>query len=103
MRVLILHNQLWTQYKSVVFQGIYDEFKKSGDKILVLQTSICEKSRLNILDFNPANFKYTYPYILLNHKSLEDSNPFRTTFLWIYYIIKFKPDVINLPWCNWFS
>jgi glycosyltransferase involved in cell wall biosynthesis len=96
MRVLILHNQLWTQYKSVVFQGIYEEFKKSGDNILVLQTSICEKSRLNILDFNPANFKYTYPYILLNHKSLEDSNPFRTTFLWIYYIIKFKPDVINL-------
>ncbi len=96
MRVLILHNQLWTQYKSVVFQGIYEEFKKSGDKILVLQTSICEKSRLNILDFNPANFKYTYPYILLNHKSLEDSNPFRTTFLWIYHIIKFKPDVINL-------
>ncbi len=96
MRVLILHNQLWTQYKSVVFQGIYEEFKKSGDNILVLQTSICEKSRLNILDFNPANFKYTYPYILLNHKSLEDSNPFRTTFLWIYYITKFKPDVINL-------
>lgn len=96
MRVLVLHNQLWTQYKSVVFQGIYERFKKSGDEILVLQTSICEKSRLNILDFNPANFKYTYPYILLNHKSLEDSNPFRTTFLWIYYIIKFKPDVINL-------
>jgi len=96
MRVLILHNQLWTQYKSVVFQGIYDEFIISGDELLVLQTSICEKSRLNILDFNPNNFKYTYPYILLNNMSLEDSNPFRTTLLWIYYIVKFKPDVINL-------
>jgi glycosyltransferase involved in cell wall biosynthesis len=96
MRVLILHNQLWTQYKSVVFQGIYEDFKISGDELLVLQTSICEKSRLNILDFNPSNFKYTYPYILLNDMSLEESNPFRTTFLWIYYIIKFKPDVINL-------
>lgn len=96
MRVLILHNQLWTQYKSVVFQGIYEDFKISGDELLVLQTSICEKSRLNILDFNPSNFKYTYPYILLNDMSLEESNPFRTTLLWIYYIIKFKPDVINL-------
>ncbi len=96
MRVLILHNQLWTQYKSVVFQGIYDEFKKTGDELLVLQTSICEKSRLNILDFNAANFKYTYPYILLNNTSLEDSNPIRTAFLWIYYAIKFRPNVINL-------
>ena len=96
MRVLILHNQLWTQYKSVVFQGIYDEFNKTGDELLVLQTSICEKSRLNILDFNAANFKYTYPYILLNNSSLEDSNPFRTAFLWIYYAIKFRPNVINL-------
>lgn len=96
MRVLILHNQLWTQYKSVVFQGIYDEFEKTGDKLLVLQTSICEKSRINILDFNAANFKYTYPYILLNNSSLEDSNPFRTAFLWIYYAIKFRPNVINL-------
>ncbi len=96
MRVLILHNQLWAQYKSVVFQGIYEEFKKSDDELLVLQTSICEKSRLSILDFDPTNFKYSYPYILLNNTSFEDSNPILTTILWIYHIIKYKPDVINL-------
>lgn len=96
MRVLILHNQLWTQYKSVIFQGIYDEFKKSSDELLVLQSSICEKSRLNIIDFNLSNFNYTYPYVLLNETSLEDSNSLRTTILWIKFIFKFKPDVINL-------
>jgi glycosyltransferase involved in cell wall biosynthesis len=96
MKVLILHNQLWTQYKSVIFQGIYDDFVKSSDELLVLQTSICERSRLNIIDFNLSNFSYTYPYVLLNETSLEDSNPLRTTFLWIKYIFKFKPDVINL-------
>jgi glycosyltransferase involved in cell wall biosynthesis len=96
MKVLILHNQLWTQYKSVIFQGIYDDFEKSSDELLVLQSSICERSRLNIIDFNLSNFNYTYPYVLLNETSLEDSNPFRTTFLWIKYIFKFKPDVINL-------
>lgn len=96
MKVLILHNQLWTQYKSVIFQGIYDDFEKSSDELLVLQSSICERSRLNIIDFNLSNFNYTYPYVLLNETSLEDSNPFRTTFLWIKFIFKFKPDVINL-------
>jgi glycosyltransferase involved in cell wall biosynthesis len=96
MKVLILHNQLWTQYKSVIFQGIYDDFEKSSDELLVLQSSICERSRLNIIDFDLSNFNYTYPYVLLNETSLEDSNPLRTTFLWIKYIFKFKPDVINL-------
>jgi glycosyltransferase involved in cell wall biosynthesis len=33
---------------------------------------------------------------LLNETSLEDSNPLRTTLLWIKFIFKFKPDVINL-------
>jgi glycosyltransferase involved in cell wall biosynthesis len=96
MKVLILHNQLWTQYKSVIFQGISEEFIHTSDQLLVLQSSICEKSRLNIIDFNPSNFNYTYPYILLNKTSLEEANPIRTTFLWIKFIFKFKPDVINL-------
>ncbi len=96
MKVLILHNQLWTQYKSVIFQGIHDRYAGTSDEILVLQTSISEKSRLNILDFNPSNFKYTYPYKLLNNTSLEDSNSFKTTFLWIKTIISYRPDVINL-------
>jgi glycosyltransferase involved in cell wall biosynthesis len=96
MKLLILHNQLWTQYKSVIFQGIYEDFEKSSDELLVLQSSICERSRLNIIDFNLSNFNYTYPYVLLNETSLEDSNPLRTTLLWIKFIFKFKPDVINL-------
>jgi glycosyltransferase involved in cell wall biosynthesis len=96
MKVLILHNQLWTQYKSIIFQGIYDQFQSTDNEILVLQTSICEKSRLNIIDFDLANFNYSYPYVLLNKTSLEDVNTFRTIFLWIKYIFTFKPDVINL-------
>ena len=96
MKILILHNQLWTQYKSVIFQGIHDEFTNSSDEILVLQTAICEKSRLNILDFDTTNFQYTYPYVLLNKTSLEDASPIKTTLLWIKHIFKFRPDIINL-------
>jgi glycosyltransferase involved in cell wall biosynthesis len=96
MKILILHNQLWTQYKSVVFQGIHDSFSSTGDELLVLQTSICEQSRLNIIDFDVANFEYTYPFVLLNHTSLEEASALRTTYYWFKYIITFKPDVINL-------
>ena len=96
MKILILHNQLWTQYKSVVFQGIHDSFVNTGDELLVLQTSISEKSRLNIIDFDLANFEYSYPFKLLNKCSLEDSSAVRTTYYWLKYMFIFKPDVINL-------
>jgi glycosyltransferase involved in cell wall biosynthesis len=96
MKILILHNQLWTQYKSVVFQGIHDSFVHSGDELLVLQTSISEKSRLNIIDFDLSNFEYSYPYILLNKTNLEEANALRTTYYWLKYMFTFKPDVINL-------
>ncbi len=96
MKVLILHNQLWTQYKSIIFQGIFDQFKDTDNEILVLQTSICEKSRLNIIDFDLSDFNYSYPYILLNKTSLEEANKVRTIILWIKHILTFKPDVINL-------
>ena len=96
MKILVLHNQLWTQYKSVIFQGIFDEFKDTTHEILVLQTAICEKSRLNIIDFDLTNFNYSYPYVLLNKTSLEESNAIKTTILWIKYILNYKPDVINL-------
>lgn len=96
MKILVLHNQLWTQYKSVIFQGIFDEFKDTTHEILVLQTAICEKSRLNIIDFDLTNFNYSYPYVLLNKTSLEESNAIKTTILWLKYILNYKPDVINL-------
>jgi glycosyltransferase involved in cell wall biosynthesis len=96
MKILILHNQLWTQYKSVVFQGIHDSFSATGDELLVLQTSICEQSRLNIIDFDPSNFEYSYPFELLNNTSLEEASSLRTTYYWLKYMITFKPDVINL-------
>jgi hypothetical protein len=96
MKILILHNQLWTQYKSVVFQGIHDSFKNTGNELLVLQTSISEKSRLNIIDFDLANFEYTYPFRLLNNCSLEEASAVRTTYYWLKYMVTFKPDVINL-------
>ena len=96
MKILILHNQLWSQYKSFIYQGIYDKIKDSNDQLLVLQTSICEKSRLDIKDFNQQKYPYTYPYKLLYYDYLENTNKIGTTLKWLRFILKFRPNVINL-------
>jgi glycosyltransferase involved in cell wall biosynthesis len=96
LKILILHNQLWSQYKSFIYQGIYDKIKDSNDELMVLQTSICEKSRFDIKDFNQEKYPYTYPYKLLNYDYLENTNKIGITLNWLMYILKFRPNVINL-------
>jgi hypothetical protein len=55
MKILILHNQLWSQYKSIVFENINNLCRKNGDELLVLQTSISETSRKDLIDFDINN------------------------------------------------
>jgi glycosyltransferase involved in cell wall biosynthesis len=96
MKILILHNQLWSQYKSIIFENINKFCHKNGDELLVLQTSICENSRKDLIDFDINNFNYNYKFILLNNKYLESTNSIYTTYKWLKYIFIYKPDVINL-------
>jgi glycosyltransferase involved in cell wall biosynthesis len=98
MKILILHNQLWSQYKSIIFENINNLCQKNGDELLVLQTSISEISRKDLIDFDINNFNYNYKFILLNNKYLESTNSIYTTFKWLKYIFIYKPDVINLTW-----
>lgn len=63
---------------------------------MVLQSSICEKSRFDIKKFKQEEFPYSYPYELLNYDYLENTNKFTTTLKWLKYIIKYRPNVINL-------
>ena len=96
MKILILHNQLWSQYKSIIFENINNLCRKNGDELLVLQTSISETSRKDLIDFDINNFNYSYNFILLNNKYLESTNSISTTFKWLKYLFIYKPDVINL-------
>ena len=96
MKILILNNQLWSQYKSIIFENINNLCHKNGDELLVLQTSISENSRKDLIDFDINNFNYNYKFILLNNKYLESTNFINTTFKWLKYIFIYKPDVINL-------
>ena len=65
MKILILHNQLWSQYKSIVFEKINNFCINNGDELLVLQTSICENSRKDLIDFDVNSFNYRYKFILI--------------------------------------
>lgn len=96
MKILILHNQLWSQYKSIVFEKINNFCVNNGDELLVLQTSICENSRKDLIDFDVNSFNYRYKFILLNNTYLESTNSFVTTIKWIKHVFIYKPDLINL-------
>jgi len=96
MKILILHNQLWSQYKSILFENINNLCRENGDELLVLQTSISETSRKDLIDFDINNFNYRYNFILLNNTYLESTNGLLTTIKWIKYILQYKPNKINL-------
>jgi len=95
MRILILHNLLWSQYKSVIFEKIAQTCEPT-DELLVVQTTITEKSREDLVDFDLVDFPYKYPFKLLNTIPLENVSPIKTAFDWIKIIRQYKPDVINL-------
>jgi glycosyltransferase involved in cell wall biosynthesis len=96
MKILIFHNQLWSQYKSIVFEKINNFCLSNGDELLVLQTSICENSRKDLIDFDVNSFNYRYKFILLNNTFLESTNSLLTTIKWIKHLFQYKPDIINL-------
>ena len=96
MKILIFHNQLWSQYKSIVFEKINNFCISNGDELLVLQTSICENSRKDLIDFDVNSFNYRYKFILLNNTFLESTNSLLTSIKWIKHLFQYKPDIINL-------
>ena len=100
MRLLIFHNILFAHYKSVYFHQIYNEFQKSNHQLLVVQTCLAEKSRLN--HFNKEHLKESiqYPYHLISEKPLEEVNDIIIFYTWLKTIIQFKPNVINFTGYN---
>ena len=95
MRILILHNLLWSQYKSVVFEKIAQTCTPE-DEVLVVQTAITEKGREDLVDFEVATYAYQFPVRLLNRIPLQQVSPWKTMWDWIRIILDFRPDVINL-------
>lgn len=96
MRLLVFHNTLWSQYKSVVFEAWHHILSKEGGELLVLQTALCESYRKGMVDKPLSEFPYQYPYQLIHQGYLEERSAIRTYLQWIKVLIKFKPQALNL-------
>ena len=101
MRVLIIHNQAWAHYKSVLFQEIDREFRKtySGSELLVAHIALYEQSRAAMA--SDERVVYDYPQTVLFERSL-DSVSFSERLRALFKIFrKFKPDLLNIN--GWFD
>ena len=92
MRVLIIHNILWTHYKSVLFEEIQRQ-KPSEMEVMVLQIAKNELSRKNM---EAPSAQYKYDYTLLFDGFIEEIPKLKKIVGVIKYIRKYKPDIVNV-------
>lgn len=100
MRLLVFHNILFAHYKSVYFEKIYHEIKNKNGDFLVIQTSIAEKSRLNHFNKNELLDSIKYPFKLISTKPLEEISSLKVLFYQFFYLISFKPTIVNFTGYN---
>jgi glycosyltransferase involved in cell wall biosynthesis len=101
MRILIFHNLLWSQYKSVIFEKLNYELSVNNEsEVLVIQTAITEKSRKDMVDFNLSEFPFNYHFKLISKRPLEQVSLFLILYTKFKYIIQFRPYVVNFTGYN---
>lgn len=100
MRLLVFHNILFAQYKSVYFEALSSSLKKGGGELLVVQSSLAEKSRLNHFNSDDLIKSVKYPFKLISHKPLEEVKQLKVLLFWLKSIHSFKPHAINFTGYN---
>lgn len=97
MRILLIHNQLWAHYKSIIFEEIQRELTLSDPEstFLVAQIALYEASRAT-MQSNAEVTTFEYPYEVLYPRSLDSVT------LWerVQGVFKtfhtFQPDVLTI-------
>ncbi|MCP9748269.1 glycosyltransferase [Lacihabitans sp. CS3-21] len=92
MKVLIIHNILWTHYKSVLFEAI-EKQKTDKMEICVLQIA---KNDISRKDMSSPEINYQYNYRLLFDDFIENIPTFNKVQAVLRYIWSYKPDVVNV-------
>jgi glycosyltransferase involved in cell wall biosynthesis len=97
MRILVVHNQLWAHYKSVLFEEIQNEISANypGSEFLVAQIALYEKSREAMIS-DQQEIPYSYPYRLLFRKSLDAVTLGERTRALFQLFRSYRPDVLNI-------
>ena len=72
MRILVIHNQLWAHYKSILFEEIQRELSQSypDSSFLVAQIALYEASRATMQGTTETT-EFNYPYEVLFPRSLD--------------------------------
>ncbi len=94
MRVLIIHNQLWAHYKSLLFSELRKHSIDFNIQIHVAQIAVSEQSRSNL--GNAESDQYQYNYTLLFDDSLENVRLWPKTKALFRIFNSQKPDLLNI-------
>ncbi|MGL4630234.1 MAG: glycosyltransferase family 4 protein [Leadbetterella sp.] len=90
MRFLVLHNILWSHYKSVLFEAL-QEAKPKDMNYKVIQIARNEVTRAKLEE---QEMSFHYNYELLFDDFIENVSKFKKVFAVFSSIYTFKPDVI---------
>lgn len=90
MKILFLHNILWSPYRSIIFEKLYH----SKEDIFVLHSAINEGSRMDYSKIDLDNFEYQYPYQVICETNFENRNKIKILFSWIRTIIVKHPKIV---------
>ncbi|MCP9764544.1 glycosyltransferase family 4 protein [Lacihabitans soyangensis] len=92
MKILIIHNILWTHYKSVLFEAI-EQNKARDMEICVLQIAKNDISRKNMAS---SEVNYAYNYHLLFDDFIENIPSVKKVLAVLRFIKNYNPDVVNV-------
>jgi glycosyltransferase involved in cell wall biosynthesis len=101
MKILIVHQYLWTHYKAFIYselQKIMDS-DTNNSKLLVFQLAKNEKSRQGLGDVDESIHNYNYKLICEDY--IENSSYLTRAYKMIKGFLKFKPDVVNI--CGYYE
>lgn len=94
MKILAIHNILWSHYKARIFVGLHQKLQKQQIEFYVLQLAYSERSRLAL----KADLTvHTYPHkVLFPAKAIEDIRTHEKISGLLSQIIRYQPDILYL-------
>lgn len=104
MKILLIHNILWSHYKAVIFNAFNELCQKHGDEFLVIQIAESEGNRQGL---GPSDHAlHRYPYRLLFEGNFESSGAVRRCIRLCREIYRYRPGIVVLlgysdisSWC----
>ncbi|WP_426293245.1 glycosyltransferase family 4 protein [Dyadobacter endophyticus] len=94
MKVLAIHNILWSHYKAKIFTELHQRLRKEGNDFFVLQMAFSELSRLGLKTDLSI---HTYPYeVLFPDKAIEHIGHVEKTQKLLAALRHHRPGIVYL-------